>query len=271
MRNYILLGVSIVSGMLAFIVQQKSMVNAKNKRIKLWGKEVTIIGIKAPLAKGHEVSQEDLVKKRTFTKLLTRDPVTRDYTEVMLQNAGDVIGRKLNVDKPQNSTLYWGDFSTTRNKTFADQVNYSAVNNISERYIAVPIDQVSAVAGLIVPGNRVDILATFRFPNDNKSKMDSVTMTILQNVRIVAVGQNTGNLRLDRGKRHGGTSNITIAVTPKEAEFITFISQKSKITLTLRNPKDPFSEKNLQSVNFEYLEQHIKSYQKERNKRETNQ
>jgi pilus assembly protein CpaB len=57
---------------------------------------------------------------------------------------------------------------------------------------------------------------------------------------------------------------VTFEVTPKEAEMLIFASQKGKLTLTLRNYEDSTIIKDMQSINFKYLEEHLPDYTRER-------
>lgn len=58
------------------------------------------------------------------------------------------------------------------------------------RAVSVAVDNVSAVGGHLKPGNFVDILGTFDFGQGEKSDMR--TVTLFQNVRVLAVGADIG-------------------------------------------------------------------------------
>ena len=125
---------------------------------------------------------------------------------------------------------------------------------------------ISSVSGLIRPNDHIDIIATFRFPNqEGTDKLETVTLTLLQNVAVLAVGQDTDSAP-SRSLQRQSYSSITLNVTPKEAEILGFAMQKGKLNLTLRNPSDVHVEKDIQDVDFTKLIKFINQYNNLRNK-----
>ena len=59
-------------------------------------------------------------------------------------------------------------------------------------------------------------------------------------------------------------STVTLELTPKEVEMIIFAQQKGSLTLSLRSYEDPNITTDVQSVDWAYLQQHIKEYAAER-------
>jgi pilus assembly protein CpaB len=102
-----------------------------------------------------------------------------------------------------------------------------------KRALSVSVNEVVGVAGYVLPGTRVDVLATVN-PSQNQTEVTS--KVILTNVPVLAAGT-----RIERD----GTDNKPIAVTvvtllvdPAEAERLTLASTEGKIQLALRNPTD---------------------------------
>jgi len=98
------------------------------------------------------------------------------------------------------------------------------------RAISVRVDDVVAVAGFVVPGTMVDVLVT-----GSSSGGDSVTRTILQDLRVLAVGQKS---EADREGKPQTYTVVTLLVNPEEAEKVTMASTEGKIHLALRNTID---------------------------------
>ncbi len=98
------------------------------------------------------------------------------------------------------------------------------------RAISVRVDDVIAVAGFVVPGTMVDVLVT-----GNTTGGDSVTRTILQDLRVLAVGQKS---ETDREGKPQTYTVVTLLVNPEEAEKVTMASTEGKIHLALRNTID---------------------------------
>jgi pilus assembly protein CpaB len=98
------------------------------------------------------------------------------------------------------------------------------------RAISVRVDDVVAVAGFVVPGTMVDVLVT-----GASTGGDSVTRTILQDLRVLAVGQKS---EPDREGKPQTYTVVTLLVNPEEAEKVTMASTEGKIHLALRNTID---------------------------------
>jgi len=92
------------------------------------------------------------------------------------------------------------------------------------------VDDVVAVAGFVVPGTMVDVLVT-----GSTAGGDSVTRTILQDLRVLAVGQKS---EADREGKPQTYTVVTLLVNPEEAEKVTMASTEGKIHLALRNTID---------------------------------
>ena len=98
------------------------------------------------------------------------------------------------------------------------------------RAISVRVDDVVSVAGFVVPGTMVDVLVTGASANG-----DSITRTILQDLRVLAVGQKS---EADREGKPQTYTVVTLLVSPEEAEKVTMASTEGKIHLALRNTID---------------------------------
>lgn len=101
------------------------------------------------------------------------------------------------------------------------------------RALSLPVIGVNGLSGLLHPGNRVDILGTFK-GNLSGSYSGPTTCTLLQNVQVLAVGRSI-NKKLE--EEH--YSSVTVAVTPDESEILSLaINSGTIITLTLRSGED---------------------------------
>jgi pilus assembly protein CpaB len=98
------------------------------------------------------------------------------------------------------------------------------------RAISVRVDDVVSVAGFVAPGTMVDVLVT-----GTSTGGDSVTRTILQDLRVLAVGQKS---EADREGKPQTYTVVTLLVNPEEAEKVTMASTEGKIHLALRNTID---------------------------------
>ncbi len=108
----------------------------------------------------------------------------------------------------------------------------AAVISPNKRAMAVKVDRVKGVSGFIHPGNRVDLVATFRVA----SSPMPVTMTVLENILVLATGTET-EIR-SRAEKPVEVDVITLEVTPEEAEVLALAASEGKLQLSLRNFSD---------------------------------
>jgi pilus assembly protein CpaB len=120
---------------------------------------------------------------------------------------------------------------------FADHTSgntLAAVLNPEMRAVTVRVDDVVGVAGFLLPGNHVDVVAA-RMHNDTQR---AEAETVLRNLNVLAVDQ-TASQDKDQPVV---VRAVTLEVTPKQAEVLVRAREEGKIQLTLRNPlasRDP--------------------------------
>lgn len=103
------------------------------------------------------------------------------------------------------------------------------------RAVTVRVNDVIGVAGFLLPGNTVDILAARK----DRSRR-AVTETILTNIKVLAVDQTAAVEENDPVIVRA----VTLEMTPKQAEILFKARTEGSIQLTLRNPdeEDPIPE-----------------------------
>jgi pilus assembly protein CpaB len=124
-----------------------------------------------------------------------------------------------------------------------------------KRAVAISATSLNSVANLINPGDRIDILAFRIIPQENQN-VNKVT-TVLQDVFVLSVGdsvytqppsfvpvaRNDFRCIQKRGVDNPTQfNNITIEVTPKDAQKIVTLSGAAQLFYTLRNPTDRSSD-----------------------------
>ena len=101
------------------------------------------------------------------------------------------------------------------------------------RAVSVKVNEVIGVAGYVLPGTHVDVVATVS-PSQNQA--DMTTKVILTNVEVLAAGTKIERTT-DKDKPMPVTV-VTMLVDPEQAERLTLASTEGKIQLALRNPLD---------------------------------
>jgi pilus assembly protein CpaB len=102
------------------------------------------------------------------------------------------------------------------------------------RAVTFPVNEESAISGLLAPGDRIDIFFT------TMSGQDSTTLPLLYNVPVLATGLRTMinaayTSARDQNSRY---SAVTVLLNPEDAAKLTQAQESGKITVTLRRPED---------------------------------
>lgn len=107
------------------------------------------------------------------------------------------------------------------------------------RAVSVGISPESASGGFILPNDRVDLILTYEqqpSATNGLSEARTLSKTILQNVRVLAIDQAYAPGAPEESTRIGRTA--TLEVTPEEAELVALSQSKGQLSLALR----PLSE-----------------------------
>jgi pilus assembly protein CpaB len=101
------------------------------------------------------------------------------------------------------------------------------------RAVSVRVNDVISVAGYVLPGTHVDVLAT---ASPTQQVQDTTTKVVLTNVPVLAAGT-----RLEQDQKDGKpvqVSVVTLLVSPEQSERLALASTEGKVQLALRNPLD---------------------------------
>jgi len=107
-----------------------------------------------------------------------------------------------------------------------------------KRAIALRIDDVSGLNGMLMPNSRVDILVSLR--DAKRANGQQVAKLFMSNMRVLSVGTLT---QTTPDNRPITAPTAIIEVTPVEAEQLTVAQQEGRIGLVLRGYGDPDSVK----------------------------
>ena len=100
-----------------------------------------------------------------------------------------------------------------------------------KRAVSIRSSDVAGVGGFIVPGDRIDVLAT----HASAQKSDvTVTETLAQNLRVLGVDQTSS---VEASKPNVAKA-ITVEATPEQAAAISLAQSVGSVTLVLRKPHD---------------------------------
>lgn len=119
------------------------------------------------------------------------------------------------------------------------------------RAIAIDVKAASGVAGFLAPGDRVDVILTYRggriaasaddvaalaFSRDGM--LEKAADTIVENVRVLATDQDAAGNSAGGERKAKVNKTVTLEVTPKQAEKLAVGSDMGELTLSLRQLGD---------------------------------
>jgi pilus assembly protein CpaB len=139
----------------------------------------------------------------------------------------DVIGRGLIQPVVQNAPILVGSMPPKEAGAGLPPVIPEGM-----RALSVRVNDVIGVAGYVLPGTRVDVVATVS-PTD--SHPDTTSKVILTNVQVLTAGT---KIERDNEQKPVAVNVVTLLVDPQQSERLTLASTEGKIQLALRNPLD---------------------------------
>jgi pilus assembly protein CpaB len=166
----------------------------------LAAKDLTTVEIQGPVPKGAVLKQEELIGRGVTSELYQGEPIL----ESRLAPPGSGGGLASTI--PQGM-----------------------------RALAVKVDQVVGVAGFVIPGMRVDVLASGNPPGATSATQGTVTKTILQNIQVLSAGT---DIQKDAEGKPQQVQVVNLLVTPEQAQTLSLATSELKIQLVLRNPLD---------------------------------
>ncbi len=115
----------------------------------------------------------------------------------------------------------------------------SAVIPEGYRAMTVKVDDVVGISGFVMPGTLVDVVVVID-PTEKAGMMDPISKIVLQNIKVLANGQNID--KPDNQREANSVKAVTLLVTPEQAEKLALASSEGKLQLVMRNSIDQGDE-----------------------------
>jgi pilus assembly protein CpaB len=105
------------------------------------------------------------------------------------------------------------------------------------RALSIQVNSIIGVAGFVMPGSHVDLILTGVPPKDAKGAQgeEPASKIILENLEVIAAGQ---NVQRDVNGKPQTVQDVTLLLTPEQAEKVALATGDGRIQLALRNPMD---------------------------------
>jgi pilus assembly protein CpaB len=120
-----------------------------------------------------------------------------------------------------------------------EKTNMAFIVPTEKRAVTIGVNEVSEVGGFIIPGDYVDVIATFEEATvdiaGSKIYYPKYTKVILQNVQVLGVGQ---NMQVKKEEDKELPASVTLAVTLDEAERLVLADESGVLRLALKPAAD---------------------------------
>jgi len=215
--------IGLVVGLGALKIGYDHLNKIKNRGGQGMGPTQTIVVSTKEIPLGTKLSDKDLTVVSMPVKLVPEGAVT-DAKEVIGQTLKTTLTPKMPVLK----------------RMVGPGEGLEGVIPPGYRAVAVKVDEFTSVGGLLSPGTKVDVLATFTIRKASGGT-ETVSKLVLQNVEVRAVGQqyrpddNTSNADPSKLKL---SRSVTLLVKTDQSEALQLAASMGSIRLALRSALD---------------------------------
>ena len=213
------------------------------KREKILAETVTVVTAASKIESGEKLTAGKLSKVTIPLSFCPKGAVLN-------KNMTALISQRTLLSIDEGQILLWNYINT-------DPAEYGLSSRLDdgERAMTISVDDRTGINGSLKNGNRVDILATFTSIDDGKKR---ITRTLLQNVTILSLGIN---------RETNTYATVTLKLTPRETELLTFAESMAELRLVLRGNKDYDIVNELLPIDFSNLKEVQKATKEESIKR----
>lgn len=249
MKQKLVLIIAVALGLLAFVLTHLYL-RAERARLYENARRVAVLVAREDLPAGTTLDSQNTTAREVFEAGLSRQVFRADQRNI-------VLGKTLRYPLRKGSPIDWVHVGADLDEL----TGLASTIRPGMRALSIPVSGETAVSGLVRPNDHVDILGTFTFNSKTRpGETETVTFTVLQDVTILATGQETARAELEivNNKRRSSYNTATIAVFPEEAELLAFaMNVKGNLTLALRNPNDVSVMQQTPPIDFDALQRDL--------------
>jgi pilus assembly protein CpaB len=217
-KNLVSLLVAIVMGLAALWIGRNIILGKQVATSKVEGEFVDVVVANRDLEPGHMIGAEDVSTMKWPAGSVTKAVFTDNKA---------VVGRAVLTPVVKGQTMFDGLLAAP-----GSEGGLTALVPDGMRAVSVEITESSGVGWMLVPGCHVDVIAALR------QESGEMARTIVENVKVQAVGQRLVKDRNDSANRGEVMKTVTLIVTPKDAESIELAGNTGKLRLVLRGAND---------------------------------
>jgi pilus assembly protein CpaB len=214
--------IGIVLGVLAGIMAMFALSNKEKQIRRGWNLQEVVVASE-DVTEGSRLELSMIAKRTIPEQFITKSTIRPKDVE-------KILGQTIVVNLHTGDPLQWSHFQETH--------GFERLSNIIQkraRAITIRLNSEAAVGHWVRPNDHVDVIGTFRDPSSNQM----VSLTLLQNVVVLATGKMTGatniNVMPDADRTY---SHATVLVLPEEAEIMMLAQEMGTLYMSLRNAED---------------------------------
>lgn len=141
-------------------------------------------------------------------------------------DANAISGALLIANMKRGDILTWQMVDTDERRQLASKLLPG------RRALTIPVDDQSSISSMLKPNDRIDLLLSY-----DKGGM-VVAAPLLQNVRVIATGDNVSTNYMASGQSLDRYANITLDLSIDDVSRVTTALDLGRISAVLRNPDD---------------------------------
>jgi pilus assembly protein CpaB len=187
--------------------------------------KIAVLGAARPLRAGSLLKPEDLAAKEILVADRSAD-MSADTPDARRALSGAMVRRSLSAGEP----IRPGDVMRPGDHGFL-----AAVLQPGMRAVTVAVDATTGAAGLIWPGDRVDLILTQTIQAAAMPLGHRVAAeTVLSNVRVIAIDQQLVQ-GADANQSDSQARTVTLEVTQEQAVSVSVATRLGRLSLSVRS------------------------------------
>lgn len=226
LKTWVPMGAAIVLGLFAAKLG-KDMISKRPAEKTAVSKYAQVVVAKEGIAPG--------------TQLKPMDLVVAQYPENgapagSFKSIDDVVGRVITAPLVKQQPVLEGTMAPV-----GAAAGLPAIVPDGMRAVTIEVNETSGVAGMLVPGCRVDIITVLAADQANPA----TAKTVVPNLMIIAIGRRFGTSGPSTELEGPPARSVTLLATPKQAEMVDLVCRFGNPRLVLRGSRESHLEKDV--------------------------
>lgn len=192
------------------------------------------------------VAQEDIPRGAAAEELIAGGMIALEQVPQRYVAADAISSERAIEGQVLNAPLSKGEQVTTARFSLPSAAGLAYSVPADQVAIAIPVDEVRGISGMVRPGDRVAVFVTIENPEDDEEVGEAakVTRLLIPEAKVVAMGtaltaepaQETGDggaIVTENREEVQAPSVMTLAVPPADAEKLIFSEEEGSVWVTL--------------------------------------